>query len=369
MRRINTTDGLYHNADVDTGEAGTIVTAEALNSIQEEIVAVILAAGVALDPADNTQLLAAITAITGAGVTWGAITNKPETATRWPVVAEVTGLQAALDARATPAQIDAAINALVNGSPGALDTLKELADAMGDDPNFAATVTNALATKAPINTPTFTGGAMGLTSGDPLKQLTTAAGDFVSWNYANGYNNGSFQWKFAGVTGMTLSKDNRLALGGGHAPTGVLDAYTGAGRIRFVTNGGSGNNIESILWDASNYATLNIGTNGNFTHNGSPIWTGLNFDPNSRINKAGDTMTGPLTTANGSSNGLAIERSPGSVGARIWKDTSATDLLYIDQLNGADIVARVAGVERMRITSSTVRSTGTIMAAGGFQVG
>lgn len=40
--------------------------------------------------------------------------------------------------------ISTAVNALVNGAPGAMDTIKELADAMGDDPNFTATVTNAL---------------------------------------------------------------------------------------------------------------------------------------------------------------------------------------------------------------------------------
>lgn len=43
--------------------------------------------------------------------------------------------------------VDQAIAALINGSPGALDTLKELADAMGSDPNFAATITNSLAQK------------------------------------------------------------------------------------------------------------------------------------------------------------------------------------------------------------------------------
>jgi hypothetical protein len=46
------------------------------------------------------------------------------------------------------ADIQAEINALINGAPGALDTLNELAAAMGDDPNFATTVTNALAGKA-----------------------------------------------------------------------------------------------------------------------------------------------------------------------------------------------------------------------------
>lgn len=43
--------------------------------------------------------------------------------------------------------ISTAINGLINGAPGALDTLIELANAMGNDPNFATTITNALATK------------------------------------------------------------------------------------------------------------------------------------------------------------------------------------------------------------------------------
>lgn len=54
-------------------------------------------------------------------------------------------------------RIAAAVAALVNASPAALDTLKELADALGNDPAFAATMTNALAQKAPLNSPVFTG--------------------------------------------------------------------------------------------------------------------------------------------------------------------------------------------------------------------
>ncbi len=41
-------------------------------------------------------------------------------------------------------EITAAINAVVNGAPAALDTLKELADALGDDSNFSATIVAAL---------------------------------------------------------------------------------------------------------------------------------------------------------------------------------------------------------------------------------
>lgn len=42
--------------------------------------------------------------------------------------------------------VDTAVAALVNGAPGALNTLDELAAALGDDSNFAATVANSLAT-------------------------------------------------------------------------------------------------------------------------------------------------------------------------------------------------------------------------------
>lgn len=44
----------------------------------------------------------------------------------------------------TQADIDAAIAALIDGAPGALNTLNELAEALGDDANFAATIANAL---------------------------------------------------------------------------------------------------------------------------------------------------------------------------------------------------------------------------------
>lgn len=51
----------------------------------------------------------------------------------------------------TAAELAAAVAALVDSSPGALDTLNELAAALGDDANFAATITAALAGKQPLD--------------------------------------------------------------------------------------------------------------------------------------------------------------------------------------------------------------------------
>lgn len=58
---------------------------------------------------------------------------------------------------ATTAQVTAQINALIAAAPGTLDTLQELAIALGNDPNFASTITSALATKLDANS-TIDGG-------------------------------------------------------------------------------------------------------------------------------------------------------------------------------------------------------------------
>lgn len=51
----------------------------------------------------------------------------------------------------TEGLVSDAVAALVDESPETLDTLKELAAALGDDPNFATTVTNLIGTKADDN--------------------------------------------------------------------------------------------------------------------------------------------------------------------------------------------------------------------------
>lgn len=71
--------------------------------------------------------------------------------------AVIVGTPTANNHAATKLYIDTAINNLVNSAPGLLDTLDELAAALGDDPNFATTVTNSIndtnavvATKEPV---------------------------------------------------------------------------------------------------------------------------------------------------------------------------------------------------------------------------
>lgn len=113
---------------------------------------------------------------TAEAVAWTGVTGKPSSftpAAHTHLTSEVTGLDTALAAKAplaspaltgtptaptatagnsstqlaTTAFVAAAVAGVINGSPGALDTLNELAAALGNDANFSATITNSLAGK------------------------------------------------------------------------------------------------------------------------------------------------------------------------------------------------------------------------------
>ena len=78
---------------------------------------------------------------------------------------------------ATTAFVATEVAALVDSAPGTLNTLNELAAALGDDANFSTTVTNSIATKAPLASPALTGTPTAPTasSGTNTTQVATTA--------------------------------------------------------------------------------------------------------------------------------------------------------------------------------------------------
>lgn len=72
-----------------------------------------------------------------------------------------SSLSSTLSSYATSSSVTAAISSVINAAPAALDTLKELADALGSDASFSTTVTNSLSGK--------------LTTANNLSELTATA--------------------------------------------------------------------------------------------------------------------------------------------------------------------------------------------------
>ena len=103
------------------------------------------------------------------------------------------------------------IDALIDSSPGTLDTLNELAAALGDDANFSTTVTNSIATKLPLAGGTLTGNLII----DP-----SAAGAAVLGLERTGAAN---QWKIAQ----------------GHTATDYLEILEGSSTRLTIKNGGN----------------------------------------------------------------------------------------------------------------------------------
>ena len=89
--------------------------------------------------------------------------------------------------------VDSAISGLVNGAPEALDTLNELAAALGNDANLSTTLTNAIGDK--------------LAKASNLSDLTDASAARTNLGLAIGSNVQAFDPTLAALAGVTVAAD------------------------------------------------------------------------------------------------------------------------------------------------------------------
>jgi hypothetical protein len=122
---------------------------------------------------------------------------------------------------ATKGYVDTSISNLVASAPGVLDTLDELAAALGDDANFATTVTNSIATKLALAGGTMSGAiAMGTSKitglGNPTANQDAATKTYVDTadalrlSLTGGTMSGAIAMGTSKITGMgdpTLAQD------------------------------------------------------------------------------------------------------------------------------------------------------------------
>ena len=119
---------------------------------------------------------------------------------------------------ATTAFVKAAIDALVAAAPGVLDTLDELAAALGDDANFATTITNAIAAKL-----------------DASSALANKARNIIAPSGTPTYN-------------YITSRSQSIILGASATLT-VSNPVDGVPAVLFLQQGGSGS--YTVTWPAS----------------------------------------------------------------------------------------------------------------------
>jgi hypothetical protein len=208
------------------------------------------------------------------------------------------------------------VDAIVGSAPGTLDTLQELGDALGDDPNFATTVTNSIATKLPLS-----GGA-------------------ITGNVTFGVNNKAI---FGASSDLQIYHDG--------SNSHIKDTATGNLNI-------SGNDIQ-ILNAASNEAMAYFAQDGDVTlyHNG--------------VAKLATTSTGLNVTGGVTSDGLTVDGAA-SIGSDTAKTKFYSDSTYNGIYNGSSLTSEESiymggdtmffytdGSEAMRILSSGNVGIGT----------
>ena len=158
---------------------------------------------------------------------------------------------------ATTAYADAAIAALADSAPSTLNTLNELAAALGDDANYAATTTTAIGLKAPIASPTFTGNI--------------------------GMPNGSIDRAMIGADQVDGSKIEDDSINSEHIADGAIDLA----------------HMSSQSVDEDNLYVSNAGANGQYLQKQSGNAGGLTWgtvDTSLLLPKSGGAMTGAITT-------------------------------------------------------------------------
>jgi hypothetical protein len=253
---------------------------------------------------------------------------------------------------ASTAFVSTAIANLADSAPATLDTLNELAAALGDDANFSTTVTNSIALKAPLASPDFTGDVtfdtstlvvdstnnrVGIGTDNPGQLLhvqDTNNSAFVQV----GNDNGSVLYGVntagnAFVSGQTSSKDLIFEVNNGNnmrlhnsGKLGIgTDNTTPTGKLTIAYP--SGNNAPNTITAASTY--LQLGS--------------TDYGPNN---------DGKFMIGFGYTNGTANTNSPAYIGFEEATTSGDTygDLTFYTR----SVYSDTAPTERMRITGGGV---------------
>ena len=212
---------------------------------------------------------------------------------------------------ATTAYTDTAISNLVDSSPSTLNTLNELAAALGDDANFSTTVTNSIATKLPLAGGTLTGNVI---HNDNVKAIFGTNSDLQIFHDGSsridhdGAGSLVIRTLGSGEDIQLLSADDILL-----RPQGGNDGIKiiGAGAvelyydnvIKFKTRGDGVNIYGHALFGDNNQAIFGAGNDLKIYHDGSNSYVDASSGTGDLYIKSADDI---YLIANGSDSGIDI---------------------------------------------------------------
>lgn len=232
----------------------------------------------------------------------------------------------------TAAQVETAISKLVDSAPEALNTLNELAAALGDDPNFATTVTNMVAEKADLN---HTHTVANITNFGSIKFTGASTGTFSGTNDLTiNIPSPTTSLAWSAITGkpstFTPSSHTHTAA----QVTGLADVAT-SGSYTDLSN-------KPTIPSLSGYATQS--------------W--VNTQLGSYLPKSGGTMSGKIIFGLGTSDGIGWNSSSLSGKTYLWYDNesdrgmvlgNSTDTLTLHTNGDLNLYHQVAGGSKYTI--------------------
>ena len=221
---------------------------------------------------------------------------------------------------ASTAFVQQEIASLVDSAPGTLNTLNELAAALGDDASFSTTVTNSIATKLPLAGGTLTGS---LTSPQLLiSGNTSVQGIQLGQDASNSTNSGRLFFTESGGSWAIFNSNDSLSFNNG----GTYGSSSGTQRAYLTAAGNL--NIDGTFTSGGD---LTLG--GDITKSGS---ADLNINSGGRIDLNADD-NGEVRLYDGTS--LYAQFKDDDNRLRIQTLISDADMLFVGNDGGSEVTA------------------------------
>ena len=192
---------------------------------------------------------------------------------------------------------------ITDSAPATLDTLNELAAALGDDPNFATTVTNSIATKLPLAGGTLTGDLY----------VNTNIGVGTTSPTSNDWHSGA---KFITIDATSTNSYGVLSLKGDRNSTGTTHAFqigAGDGKL-YLAYDDVDNNHRIIVYPSGD---IGIGENAELANGG-------NYGQNVHIHSTGTGSSLKLTdVSSGNETTSGFELISTGLAGYVWNREAA----------------------------------------------